>query len=203
MTDAQGPTGGDELLPTPLSALEDDRDRIVRIMDRLAEETLHEERADLATELVRAGSRYLDVMERAVLPVLGDEESDEDAAQRSKVRDRMEYIHQRTKHMAARNAHMGDPDGLEAAIEDVSIGLRERLAADDRVIDQVRQLSSERAEHLAAAVDKVSRHASERPRPLPTPLGRLLSNASTKLDHTFEDISSPRHPGAETIDDNP
>jgi hypothetical protein len=30
-------------------------------------------------------------------------------------------------------------------------------------------------------------------------VGRFISNAHVKLDHTFEDVATPRHPGADTI----
>ena len=55
--------------PEPLSALRDDRARIERILDRLEITEDLPERADLASELVRAASRHEDVIERALLPL--------------------------------------------------------------------------------------------------------------------------------------
>jgi hypothetical protein len=53
---------------------------------------------------------------------------------------------------------------------------------------------------LADEVTHAYRNASERPRPPRTGVGRFLSNAHVKLDHTLEDVSTPRHPGADTVE---
>lgn len=149
---------GEQKLPAPLAELQDDYDRVIRITDRLDHATVAEERADLATELVRAGSRYEDVLERAVVPdVLG--ESDNDllaslASQRTALRETLEYIHQRTKHLAPRNAHAGDPDALEDAIDKAVAQIRRLFDCERGLFTRIERLSSEQRQELEDDVHK-------------------------------------------------
>jgi hypothetical protein len=191
--------------PEPLSALRNDYARIQRILDRLEISEDLPERADLASELVRAASRHEDVMERAVLPALAGR-SDENALERlatdrDELREAMDYIHHRTQHMTPRNAHTGDAQGLEDAIFDVTERLRVILRDEGtEVIALVDGLDPPAQGTLKKAVEKASRNAAERPKHARTSLGRMASNMATKLDHLFEDASTPAHPGAKTID---
>lgn len=196
---AQGPYTG------PVLALSDDRARIERILDRLDITDDLTERADLASELVRAASRHEDVVQRAVVPALeGRAEHsllNRLATQRDELRQAMDYIHHRTQHLAARNAHAGNPDGLEDAIDNVGEMLRAILKDEDvHLIVLVHDLDAPAQLGLEHAVKKALRHAAERPKPARTSVGRMASNIATKLDHKFEDASTPGHPGAETID---
>jgi hypothetical protein len=103
--------------------------------------------------------------------------------------------------MAPRNAHAGDAQGLEDAIFDVTERLRVILSDEDtNVIALVHGLGPPAQEELKKAVDKASRNATERPKQPRTSIGRMASNIATKLDHVLEDVSTPDHPGAETID---
>jgi hypothetical protein len=183
----------------------DDRARIDRILNRLDVTDDLIERADLASELVRAASRHEDVVERAVLPALDGRTNDgllvQLATQRDELREAMDYIHHRTQHLAPRNAHAGDAQGLEDAIDDVAERLRALLKDEDAdVIALVPDLDPPAQLALEKVVKRALRHAAERPKPARTPIGRIASNIATKLDHVFEDASTPGHPGAETID---
>ena len=191
--------------PEQTRAFDEDRARIDRILDRLQATEDHAERADLASELVRAASRHEDVVEHAVLPALeGRIEGtvpEQMVRRRVELREAMDYIHRRTQHLAARNAHAGDPQGLENAIADVSQKLRMLLAQEDTTMTAlIDGLDPEAQRDLEAAVDKASRHAAERPKPARTTLGRMVSNVATKLDHSFEDAATPDHAGADTIE---
>jgi hypothetical protein len=191
--------------PKPTRVFDEDRARIGRILDRLPATVDHAERADLASELVRAASRHEDVFEHAVLPALesriDDTVREQMASQRSALREAMDYIHRRTQHLAARNAHADDPQGLEDAIADVSQRLVTLLALEDSATTVlIGGLDPEAKQDLEAAVEKASRHAAERPRPARTALGRIVSNVATKIDHSFEDVATPDHAGAETIE---
>jgi hypothetical protein len=195
----------ENLYTGPLLVLFDDRARIDRILNRLDVTDDLTERADLASELVRAASRHEDVVERAVLPALKARTNDSLlqrlATQRDELRQAMDYIHHRTQHLAPRNAHAGDAQGLEDAIDDVADRLTILLKDEDaQVIGLVRDLDPPAKLALEKAVQKALRHAAERPKPARTPIGRIASNIATKLDHVFEDASPPSHPGAETID---
>ena len=147
--------------PEPLSALRDDYARIERILDRLEISEDLPERADLASELVRAASRHEDVMERAVLPALAgrsDERAQERlATERDELRAAMDYIHHRTQHMTPRNAHTGDAQGLEDAIFDVTERLRVILRDEGTdVIAFVDGLDPPAQETLKKSVEKAS-----------------------------------------------
>jgi len=197
--------GIDALYAGPVLVLLDDRARIDRILNRLDLTEDLTERADLASELVRAASRHEDVVERAVLPALDGRTNDgllvQLATQRDELREAMDYIHHRTQHLAPRNAHAGDAQGLEDAIDDVAERLRALLKDEDAdVIALVPDLDPPAQLALEKVVKRALRHAAERPKPARTPIGRIASNIATKLDHVFEDASTPGHPGAETID---
>jgi hypothetical protein len=191
-------------LPETFSPLEEERDRIERILDRLEIAEDPTERADLASELVRSASRYEDTLERAVWPEISDragatlEELDVD---RSSLRDVMTTIHEATLHVDARNVHAPDPEGFEDTLNDVCVRLRAILAKEDRAIVALDAalLSSEDKVQLTEAISHALRNASERPEPPKTSIGRLVSNANVKLNHNFEDASPPEHPGADTI----
>lgn len=197
--------GIEGLYTGPVLLLLDDRARIDRILTRLDVTEDLTERADLASELVRAASRHEDVVERAVLPALdgrtNESLSQQLATHRDELRQAMEYIHHRTQHLSPRNAHAGDAQGLEDAIDDVADRLTILLKDEDiQVIGPVRDLDPPAKLALEKAVKKALRHAGERPKPARTSIGRIASNIATKLDHVFEDASPPDHPGAETID---
>jgi hypothetical protein len=113
----------------------------------------------------------------------------------------MDYIHRRTQHLAARNAHAGDPQGLEDAIADVSRRLRTLLAQEDAATAAlIDGLDPDAHQNLEAEMEKASRHAAERPKPARTALGRMVSNVATRIDHAFEDVATPDHAGADTVD---
>jgi hypothetical protein len=113
----------------------------------------------------------------------------------------MDYIHHRTQHRAPHNAHAEDPQGLEDAIDDIADRLTLLLKDEDaEVIGLVSGLDPTAKLAFDKAVKKALRHAAERPKPARTRIGRIASNIATKLDHVFEDASTPAHPGAKTID---
>jgi hypothetical protein len=148
-----GTRGPEGRFPEPLRPLLDDLARIERILDRLEITEDLTERADLASELVRAASRHEDVVERAVLPGLVGS-TDETAlrrlaTKRAELRKAMDYIHHRTQHLAPRNAHAGDAQGLEDAIFEVTEMLRAILSDEDtNVIARVQLLGPLAQENL-------------------------------------------------------
>jgi hypothetical protein len=161
------------------------------------------ERADLGSELVRSASRYEDTFERALLPRLPESSKDVVAdleRDLDQLRETMEEIHQRTMGIDPRNVHAADGQGFEDALAVVVVDLRALLEIEDRETTKlVESLGSEERSQLADEIDHAFRSASERPRPPRTAVGRFLSNAHVKLDHTLEDVATPQHPGAETL----
>ncbi len=181
----------------------EERARIDRVTARLDVTDDLVERADLGSELVRSASRYEDTFERAVLPRLeGPSRDAVDGIERDldRLREAMEDIHHRTMGIDPRNAHAADGQGFEDTLQDVIVGLRELLGVEDQEIALlVATLEPEERDQLVDEVVHAFRSASERPRPPRTAVGRLLSNAHVKLDHTLEDVATPQHPGADTL----
>jgi hypothetical protein len=183
--------------------LYDERLRIDRIVSRLDVAEDLAERADLASELVRSVSRYEDTVERALFVRL--ERSAPTALEdldreRDQLRDEMTVIHERTMGIDPRNVHTSDGQGFEDVLEDVVHKLRALLLGEDRQIAAViRPLGPKDRQRLAEDVARTFRSASERPQPPHTAVGRFISNVHVKLDHTFEDVATPSHPGADTI----
>jgi hypothetical protein len=187
-----------------LPPLRETRALIERVLARLAVTDDPTERADLGSELARAASRYLDTFERTVIPrlaatgVSGLEGLSQDYEH---LREVMTVVHERTMHVDPRNVHASDPQGFEDALEDVDSWLRAILTEQDRMVRQLLEhLAPDEYDQLNGEVRKAFRHASERPRPPRTALGKALSNAHSKLDHRLEDVATPRHPGAGTVD---
>ena len=181
----------------------EERLRIDRILDRLDVTEDLIERADLGSELVRAVSRYEDTFERAIRPRLeGADPHRLDALDRDReaLREVMDDIHQRTMGIDPRNVHAADGQGFEDTLSDVAVKAKTLMMLEDKEIASLVASPdvSQRSE-LADAVLHAYRTASERPRPPRTAVGRLLSNAHVKLDHTLEDVSTPRHPGEDTV----
>jgi len=193
-------------LPAPLVALEEERSSIIRVLRRLGELRAPgdvPERADLAHELVRAASRYRDVMSRVVVPALQTHDApsldrmdaDDDALCMA-----MEEVHRRTSHIDPRNAHAGDPQGLEDAIAVVVEGVAEQLLREDAVLQElVEGLDDSARTELASEVARAVPHASEHPRPPRGRVARALRNAEVKLDNLIEDVATPTHPGAPVV----
>jgi hypothetical protein len=180
----------------------EDRLRIDRIVERLdvAEDLV--ERADLGSELVRAVSRYEDTFERTLRHRLEGSEGDLETLDRDReaLREAMDDIHERTMGIDPRNVHASDGQGFEDALSEVVAKARALLMLEDQEIAALLQsLDALQRQELGEQVILAYRSASERPQPPRTAVGRFLSNAHVKLDHTLEDVSTPRHPGADTV----
>jgi hypothetical protein len=180
----------------------EDRLRIDRIAERLEVADDLVERADLGSELVRAVSRYEDTFERTLRPRLEGSESDLETLDRDReaLREAMDDIHERTMGIDPRNVHASDGQGFEDSLSDVVEKTRALLVLEDQEIATLLlSLDEPQRQELAEDVIHAYRSASERPQPPRTAVGRFLSNAHVKLDHTLEDVSTPRHPGADTV----
>jgi hypothetical protein len=181
----------------------EERARIDRITARLDVTEDLVERADLGSELVRSASRYEDTFERALLPRLQGSSQDVVAELEhdlDQLRKTMEEIHQRTMGIDPRNVHAADGQGFEDALTVVIVDLRALSEIQDRELASlVESLGPEERGQLVEEVDHAFGSASERPRPPRTAVGRFLSNAHVKLDHTLEDVATPQHPGAQTL----
>lgn len=202
-SDNSGDTPLGEVGSVPLGPLVEERSRIDRIVSRLDVTDDLTERADLAGELVRSVSRYEDTLERAVFSRMhepaqdGAKELDQD---REALRDIMTIIHESTSGIDPRNVHASDSQGFETHLDDVLHKLQTLLTNEDRQIAALLAiLGPDERREMEEDIAHAFGSASERPHPPKTTAGRFVSNVRVKLDHTFEDVSSPQHPGADTI----
>jgi hypothetical protein len=183
--------------------LHDERLRIDRIVSRLDITDDLVERADLASELVRSVSRYEDTIEWSLFVRFAESPHavlEELTRERDQLREAMTVIHQRTMGIDSRNVHVSDGQGFEDALEDVVHRLRALLLGEDRQIAALMaSLRPEERQQVSEDIAHAFRSASERPYPPHTAVGRFFSNAHLKLDHKFEDVATPSHPGADTI----
>jgi hypothetical protein len=196
------PSSVPERLPAPFSPLIDERERIDRILNRLDRSEDLAERADLGSELVRSMSRYEDTLERVVWSASSDPNSAELlelAEDLQKLRDVMVVIQKRTQHVDPRNVHVSDSKGFEGALAEVARRVRAILVKEDRQFEQVEATltSSESRERFTSDIAHAISHASEKPIPAKTAIGRAVANLGVKLDRNFEDVSTPLHPAAE------
>jgi hypothetical protein len=184
--------------------LHDERLRIDRIVNRLDVTDDLVERADLASELVRSVSRYEDTIERSLFVRFAespDAVREELDREREQLREAMTVIHERTMGIDPRNVHASDGQGFEDTLEDVVHRLRALLLGEDRQIAAfMASLGPEERKQVSEDIAHAFRSASERPHPPHTAVGRFFSNAHVKLDHKFEDVATPSHPGSDTID---
>jgi hypothetical protein len=187
-----------------LGPLRDERQRIDRIVSRLDVTDDLVERADLASELVRSVSRYEDTLERALftrLEGVASEALDGLSRDRYQLRETMTVIHDRTTGIDPRNVHASDGQGFEDALDDVLDRLKSLLIDEDgEIAALIGSLGSEAQRSLAEEIAHTFQNASERPHPPHSSVGRFISNMHVKLDHKFEDVATPNHPGSDTID---
>jgi hypothetical protein len=198
------PSSPSKKLPDAFSPLDDERSRIERILDRLETTENLTERANLGSELVRSVSRYEDTLERVAWPLAS--ESNTSALQqladdRETLRNEMVVIQERTTHVDPRNVHVSDPQGFEDALEGVAQRVRAILPEEDRQITIIEAAlgSPDEREEFTTSLAHALHHASERPNPPGTALGRAAANMSVKLDHVFRDASTSEHLGDDTI----
>jgi hypothetical protein len=175
--------------------------RIDRIVGRLDLTDDLIERADLASELARSVSRYEDTLERTLLLRTDGLADEELVAERHHLRDALTFIQERTTGIDPRNVHASEGQRFEDTLSDALGALRSLLSGEDlRVESLVASLDSDERDQLAEEIAKTFKSASERPDPPHTAAGRFISNVRIKLDHKFEDVATPTHPGSDTVD---
>jgi hypothetical protein len=178
---------------------------IDQILGRLDVSTDLPERAELAGELVRAASRYADIVERAVEPLVRQHQPaavvDELDRSREQVRAALEPIQEATMHVDPRNVHAPDPQGFEDALGHAMEEVSEQLAREEDVPEAAIDDASpaERAA-LAAQVRVAARDASEWPRPPKTHVGRRVANARVHIDRLLRRLTTSTREGIEPLD---
>jgi hypothetical protein len=192
-------------LTRAVQPLQAERDRLDRIIEELCGTDDSTTRADLAAELVKSCSRYEDVKDRCVYPALEASGTliqtlasiREDEAS---IRDAVEVIRKRTIHMSPMNVRADDPEGFDDALEGLLDIIQKHLKREEQdLFPLLDKLSPHAADELADNVTKALKHALDKPRPSHNRIGRAIGNLGTTL--TFEDASTPRHPGRDKLDE--
>ena len=113
----------------------------------------------------------------------------------------MRLIHERTTGIDPRNVHASDGRHSRDAFSDAVTTLAKTSVRRRRhIASLIKSLDPEGRSQLAEEIARSFRSASEHPDPPHTAFGRFISNMRVKLDHTFEDVATPTHPGSDTVD---
>jgi hypothetical protein len=194
-------------IPYVLEPLADIRKQLFTILDLLEQSDDPVVRADLASELVGACSRYEDVKARVIYPALerlvGDGEElsrgDED---RRDVRAALTEIRKRTRNVKPLNAHFEDPEGFEAALDDLVSLIHSHVEHEDEILfPALAGLPADERQHLRSEVKDGVAHASTYPNPPKHLLGRAVVAVIEKLERGPQDESDSYHPGVELLDE--
>ena len=195
-------------LPYELDPLGEDRDRLFAILELLDESAESVVRADLAIELVNAGSRYEDVKQRAVYPAIESHLASATELERARrdqdeVRESLAEIRNRTQHVKPAYVYVDDPEGFEAALSTLVGRTRRHINHEDQVLfPMLGSLSDPERQQLRADIEQAVAHASSNPTPPTTAIGRFAMAVAEKLDHLVEhDESAPWHPGVDKLDE--
>ncbi len=191
-------------LPAPLHDLQGERDLLEQALDRLAITEDAVERADLAEAIALLGARYENVMEEALYPVLSHAfgPSAVTAAEQKldAVRTALKEMRSRTRHVKAINAHVGDPDGFEAAITAMADALRALLTDEDaHLIPLAEMLYGSDVDHLVERTDHALARVTSLPDPPRHAVLRRLASAKETVDLALHDESTTWHPGLQKL----
>jgi Hemerythrin HHE cation binding domain len=194
-------------IPYVLEPLAEIRIQLFTILDLLEKNEDPVVRADLASELVGACSRYEDVKARVIYPALerlvGDEQElargDED---RKEVREALVAIRKRTRNVKPMNAHLDDPEGFEAALDDLVARIRSHVEHEDEILfPALAGLDADDRTRVRSEVEDGVAHASTYPNPPKHLLGRAFVSVLEKIERGPQDESDSYHPGVELLDD--
>jgi hemerythrin-like domain-containing protein len=194
-------------IPYVLEPLAEIRRQLFTILDLLEQNDDPVVRADLASELVGAGSRYEDVKARVIYPALerlvGDEQElvrgDEE---RRAVRQALTEIRKRTRNVKPLNAHLEDPEGFEAALEELVSRIRSHVEHEDEILfPALAGLGAEDRRRVRSEVADGVAHASTYPNPPKHLVGRALVSVLEKLERGPQGESDSYHPGVELLDE--
>jgi hemerythrin-like domain-containing protein len=194
-------------IPYVLEPLAEIRRQLFTILEILEQNEDPVVRADLASELVGACSRYEDVKARVIYPALerlvGDEQElargDED---RRDVREALIAIRKRTRNVKPLNAHLEDPEGFEAALDDLVAHIHSHVEHEDEILfPALAGLGADDRRRLRGEVADGVSHASTYPNPPKHLLGRALVAVLEKIERGPQDESDSYHPGVELLDE--
>jgi hypothetical protein len=94
------------------------------------------------------------------------------------------------------------PQGFEASLETLIEAVHRHLDHEDReLLPLVEFLDPSDQQELSHTIERAVAHATTHPDPPHNPVGRAMVNLGEKIDRSFNDISTPWHPGLEQLAD--
>jgi hypothetical protein len=190
--------------PSILQPVEEDIDRLDRVLTLLETEHDPTSRADLAEELVHEAALLEDANDRAVYPSLVEAgfEAIADELRRSgeSLRGAMDPVFLALHHSVPMDAHFND-DNLDQEIERLREATRSHLVReiDDLSLVQA-EVGRDAADRLRRRLGAARRHAVDRPRPSQNPLRRAMTRLSSRIERRFPDTASQYRPGREKLE---
>jgi hypothetical protein len=194
----------DDLL-SPLHALDEERALLTQCLDALEATRVAVERADLAGATAILAARYENVLADAFYPqvvhALGTLSTvDRAEALLAEVREAIADVRADVRGLAPINAHLSDPDGLEADIVAMTTSLRRLLDFEDAELGKlIDQLPPAAVDELRDRIESASAHQTSLPRPPDNGLVRKLAEVKESVGLTLNDHSTTWHPGVEGL----
>jgi hypothetical protein len=194
----------DDLL-NPLQSLEEERTLLTQCLDALEATRVAVERADLAGATAILAARYENVLADAFYPQIVDalgtlSAVDQAEALMAEVRTAIAAVRADVRGLAPINAHLSDPEGLEADIDAMTASLRCLLDFEDiELAKLIDQLPPDAVGELRSRIESVSTHQTSLPDPPDNGLIRKLAEVKESIGLSLHDHSTTWHPGVDGL----
>ena len=192
-------------VPSPLHAMTDDRNLLLRCLAALDEERPAVERADLANWTALLAARYENVLADAFYPQMADSLGTRSEIERAGVRlqrarEAIGVVRSDLHGVAPIDAHAVDPDGIDANIDAMVSTLRELLRFEDaELFPLVEGLDPADTNALRQSVESASAHQTSLPDPPHNAVIRKLAEIKESVDLSLNDHSTSWHPGVDAV----
>jgi hypothetical protein len=198
-----------EEIRNPLEAIEGDRALLSRCLDSLESTGVAVERADLARATALLAARYENVLADTLYPQITDSLGTQKVVEQAEhllaqSRETIARVRADVRGMPPIDAHLSDPEGLEADIDAMTAALRSLLDYESsELFELVERLSSEDRVKLREGVEEAAAHQTSLPDPPENSLIRKLAEARETVGLALNDHSTTWHPGVEAVLDGP
>lgn len=187
-----------------LRALDDDRLLLSRCLDALEESTVAAERADLARATALLAARYENVLSDSLylqlVESLGAQRMERAEQLLARMRTAVATVRNDVRGVTPIDAHMSDPDGLEADIALMSDSVRALLDYEDAELFRlVELLDPQDVENLRRRINIAVTHQTSLPNPPGNRLIRRLAAAIETIGLVMNDESTTWHSGTKVV----
>ena len=195
-----------EDLLDPLQPIDEDRRLLLRYLDGLEAAHLPVERADLAGAIAVLAARYENVLTDAFYPQIVESLGMRDTIARgddlqSEARLAIEVVRDDLRDVAPIDAHAGDPERVDAAIDAMAVSLRSLLEFEDaELFTLIDHLTADELPVLRERIAKASLHQTSLPDPPVNGLIRKLAEVKESIGLALNDHSTEWHPGIERVE---